>query len=294
MVQRWRLAFTIPYVQLNTPRTFTDSGWELALSPIGANNFGAELSFQMTSNTIDTTKAKTYGMEWVQTNLIDSYLLAFGKMLKPEFSDPVLLNESELTAVPRTGYATTSTSAAISLSLPIADVEKSLEFSRRLNAHSHKEQLERSVRWFRKARNSDGPIDQFVTQWIAFNILYNLFNPSKKGDKYAINQLLAKHPSTTKIKLILSDCAGAIGSLASQRLTDWHGLKDYSSELKKNSQKQKVRETLMTTGLCLWVVRNDVFHGGTTPSQNTNLTCEYSQLLDRIYRDCFCGYIGLG
>jgi hypothetical protein len=128
---------------------------------------------------------------------------------------------------------------------------------------------------------------------IAFNILYNIFDPTKKGDKKGIKKLISTHPSKAKINRILSECDGTIRLLASKRLTDWHGLKDYSNELRGMGGQPNVRETLMTAGLCLWVVRNDVFHGGGTAGQDLSLIHECLQLLDRIYRDCFCDYVGL-
>ncbi|MGA2460449.1 MAG: hypothetical protein ABSF82_03405 [Candidatus Bathyarchaeia archaeon] len=56
--------------------------------------------------------------------------------------------------------------------------------------------IERSIGWFRKARDADNAVDSFVMQWIAFNSFYGIFDPQKKGDLTAIGNLINAHPST--------------------------------------------------------------------------------------------------
>ena len=44
-------------------------------------------------------------------------------------------------------------------------------------------------------------------------------------------------------------------------------------------------------GSCLWVVRNEVFHGGMKPGRETDFLRKCNSLLKTIYRECFCDYV---
>jgi hypothetical protein len=164
---------------------------------------------------------------------------------------------------------------------------------RRLNAHPHNDQLERSIRWFRKAVDSDDVIDRFVAQWIAFNVLYGLYGTASQGETAAINTLINSHPSIAKISQILTSFDATIRTLASRGFTSRDGRRNYSDELRNLLGSSDLRSTLKATGICLWRIRNEVFHGGAGSTGNLNFTRECSSLLERIYRDCLCDYLGL-
>lgn len=136
-------------------------------------------------------------------------------------------------------YRRLSVNATIRASLRIADVEKSLELRKKLETHADKEPLERSLSWFRKARDENDVVNGFVMRWIAFNSLYGIFNPNKKSDMTAIKNLINAHPSTEKIREILAKYDGAIKNLISKELKDWHGRKNYSNKLKGLIVKQR-------------------------------------------------------
>jgi len=279
---------------LDVVQTFEVFGCKLSLNRVDENNTEGRLSFELKADTVDVEKAKTFGIEWIQRNLIDSYLIVSGRYLKPEFDEPKLLNESQLVSVPRAYIVSFPMRGAIRCPLPIANVEKSLQLREKLEAHADKESLERSMRWFRKAKVADDVVDAFVMQWIALNALYGMFDPDKRGDRIAIKNLINKHPtSTEKIREILAAYDGTINKLASRGLKDWREQKNYSDELRDLIGNQDVRRTLMAVGLCLFVIRSELFHGGTMPSQDVDFIRECSQLLERIYRECFCSYVGL-
>lgn len=279
---------------MDVVQTFEVFGCKLSLNRVDENNTEGRLSFELKADTVDVEKAKTFGIEWIQRNLIDSYLIVSGRYLKPEFDEPKLLNESQLVSVPRAYIVSFPMRGAIRCPLPIANVEKSLQLREKLEAHADKESLERSMRWFRKAKVADDVVDAFVMQWIALNALYGMFDPDKRGDRIAIKNLINKHPtSTEKIREILAAYDGTINKLASRGLKDWREQKNYSDELRDLIGNQDVRRTLMAVGLCLFVIRSELFHGGTMPSQDVDFIRECSQLLERIYRECFCSYVGL-
>ena len=290
---KWELTFKLPYLQLDVVQKFEVFGCKLSLNLVDENNSEGRLCFELKADTVDAEKARAFGIEWIQRNLIDSYLMVSGRYLMAEFDEPKLLNESQLVSVPRAYIVSFPMRGAIRCPLPIANVEKSLQLREKLEAHADKESLERSMRWFRKARDADDIVDAFVMQWIALNALYGMFDPNKRGDRIAIKNLINKHPTTEKIREILAAYDGTIRKLASRGLKDWREQKNYSDELRDLIGNQDVRRTLMTVGLCLWAVRSEVFHGGTMPSQEMDFIRECSQLLERIYRECYCSYIGL-
>ena len=128
---------------------------------------------------------------------------------------------------------------------------------------------------------------------MTFNALYGHFDPNKKGDIIAIKALINAHPRTDRIKEIITKQDVAIKELALKGLTDWHDRKDYSDELKSRMGNSDVRSTLNSVALCLFAVRNQIFHGGKLPGEETNFLKDCKLLLELIYRECLCGYVGL-
>ena len=111
---------------------------------------------------------------------------------------------------------------------------------------------------------------------------------------YAIKNLINEYPTNgEKIAEILASHKRTIETLGSRELKDWHNQKNYSEELRNLIGNQDVRRILMTVTLCLWVARNDIFHGGLVPTHEKDFIRECSQILERIYRECFCSYVGL-
>jgi hypothetical protein len=247
----------------------------------------------MQLDAVDGITARSYADDWIQTNLVDSHLVVFGAHLQLKLGQPDLLNRSEVSVLPVVGHGRSVSTVTVSPSLAIAHLEKSVQFTRSVEMHRERETIQRSLRWFRKAKATKDVVDGFVMQWIAFNALYGLFTPDKKGDQAAIRGLINAHPSHEKIKEILKANAEAIDELATSNLTDWRGQRNYSDELKRLIGNTDVRRTLMAVSLCLFSVRNQVFHGGTTPVQELDFVRKCCQLLEFIYRKCLCSYVGL-
>jgi hypothetical protein len=290
--QLWQARFKFPEVRFDTNTALDIFGCKLTLAPVDARSSEGSLFFTMQADTIDAERAKATAQEWIYRNLVDPCLVFPGINLKPEFSAPVLVNESELKMLPRTGHAGMGIDVCICLPLATTEVEKPLALRRKLDLHPQRHSLERSLRWFRKANDSDDDVDVFVTLWVAFNSFYSMF-AEKKGDTKSIKVLMDSHPSTERIKEIIEDNMATIQALISKNLMDWHKQTNYSTQLRASIGSQDVRRTFQKIGLCLWVVRNEVFHGGTTPNQDLGFLRDCSGLLKRIYRECFCSFLGL-
>jgi hypothetical protein len=292
MSQVWQAHFKFPEVRFDAKTALDISGCKLTLAPVDAHSSEGSLLFTVQADTIDAERAKATAQEWIYRNLVDPCLVFPGIKLRPEVSTPILVNESELEMLPRTGHVGMGIGICICLPLATTEVEKPLALRKKLDLHPQKRSLERSLRWFKKANDSDDDVDMFVTLWVAFNSFYSIF-ADKKGDKTAINTLLNSHPDADRIKEIIATHRTIIEALASKKLTDWHETTDYSEQLRASLGGQDVRSTLQKVGLCLWVVRNEVFHGGTTPNQDLGFLRGCSELLKRIYRECFCSYLDL-
>ena len=292
MSQVWQAQFKVPHIRFDAKRTYDISGYKLTLAPVDANSSEGCLLFTMQADTVDAERAKAIAQEWIDRNLVDPCLVVLGSNLRPEILRPVLVNESELKALPRTLHEAMGIGVCLCLPLAITRVEKPLALRDKLELHPQKRSLERSLRWFRKANDSDDDVDMFVTLWVAFNSFYSMF-AEKKGDKTAIKTLLDSHPGAERIKEIIATHRTIIEALASKKLTDWHETTDYSEQLRASLGGHDVRGTLQKVGLCLWVVRNEVFHGGTAPNQDLGFLRGCSELLKRIYRECFCSFLGL-
>jgi hypothetical protein len=273
---------------LDVAETFQASGCTLSLIPLDANTSEGRLTFELQADTLNAEKANEFAMNWIQRYLIESCLIVSGMNLKPEFENPKVLNESELSSVPRTYTSSFRLSGIIVASLQAADVNKFIELTRKLEMNANEQSLRRSLRWFMKAEDVDDPVDAFVSQWIAFNALYGMFDSNKRGDRTAIKNLINSHPGQEEIREILSACSGTVKKLASRNLTEWRDpKKNYSNELRQIINNHDVRRILTAVGLCLFVVRNQIFHGGTMPEEQIDFIRECSRLLHRIYRECF-------
>jgi hypothetical protein len=290
--QVWELRFSLPLVKLDAERTFNKDGRDLTLVPVNTDSSEGRLLFTVEGDAIDEKKAKAAGQAWIDRNLVDPYLVAFGESLRFEISDLILINESKLKLLPRTNYSEMGITAVLRRSLAVSDVERSLELGERLRRHPERQSLERSLRWFRKANDSDEVVDVFMTLWVAFNAFYGMFDPRKRGDMTAIQNLFNKHPSTGKIDEMLAAHKTATAMLASRNLTNWHRTTNYSEQLAASLEDGRdARSTLRKIGFCLRAVRNEVFHGGAKPGREIDFLRECNSLLKTIYRECFCDYL---
>jgi len=291
--QAWRLEFEIPHMRFDAGTTFNVAGHQLSLAPVDASKSKGYLRFTLDSDVVDAQKAKRLGIGWLQRNLIDTYMVVYGRDLRPRFSDPVLLNRSELGPSLRTINDRIDFTVHLLGLITFGDVEKSLSVARRLRQDANGKALQRSLRWFRKASDSTEAVDEFVTLWVAFNAFYGTFDPNRRGDKTAIGNLINAYPSTDKIREILTADDVAVAALVSRGLTDWRRRANYSEQLNVSLGGQDARTTLRKVCICLLSVRNEIFHGGVKPTKDTAFLRKCAGLLRRIYRECYCAYLGL-
>ena len=163
---RWRIPFTIPNRPLDSGNTFTLSNYALSFKPVNSNKSGGDLVFEMQLDAIDGIAARSFANDWIQTHLLNSYLVVFGAHLQLELDQPELLNRSEVGGLPAMGRGNISSTARVCASLAISQLEKSVQFTTLLQMHRERETIQRSLGWFRKAKETDDVVDGFVMQWI--------------------------------------------------------------------------------------------------------------------------------
>jgi hypothetical protein len=304
ILQIWDLEFKIPFMQLCAEAKLDVSVYDLwlprrdtsfdhlSLTPVNAHSSQGRLRFTMGGDTIDIEKARTYSSKWVQRNLADMYLVVNGRDLKPEFREPTLVNRKDLGPLPTTQHQSHATDMLLVGSLNLSDVEKSLAMVDTMRRDTNKDGLLRSLRWLRKASRSSEVVDRFVMLWIAFNAFYRALDQNETGEKTAIQNLIMRYPSIEKIREILVSHDVTVKTLASRDLWDRRRRTNYSADLRSLMETEAdPRIILQKVCLCLYTVRNSIFHGGAKPRRDTDFVKACSGLLMRIHRECFRNYL---
>jgi len=172
------------------------------------------------------------------------------------------------------------------------DLKRFLSFLEKLKKHHEKQTLDRCKEWFKKGMQEGDAVNKFIMYWIAFNSLYSLSN-TNKSDEHDINKLFNNCPKDVNVIIKIFDIHDEIINLLCQKnLTNRHGTKNYSDDLKKSlSVSQINRKTMRELSLCLWRVRNDVFHGGNMPEDEKIFIGKCASLLKDIVRSMMYSYV---
>jgi len=118
-----------------------------------------------------------------------------------------------------------------------------------------------------------------------FLLIHVLAYSSIKTDRKAIKSLLNDYPKKEKAKEILVKNKEFIEQLSEMGLTDWRGEKDYSASLKVAiASKEGYHAILVKVGQCLWIIRNQIFHGGKKPGDLDFVSKASSLLRDILIR----------
>jgi len=122
-----------------------------------------------------------------------------------------------------------------------------------------KSQIKLCLEWLYK--DTKTILEEFLCNWISFNILYNIVSPTAK-EKDSIIKLGNTHPQYRKLNKLLKDEQHLIEKLIQKNIiAEWNG--NLSNKLKfSNKNKKKSRETWVNLLLCLYVIRSQLFHEG--------------------------------
>ncbi|HIH96378.1 MAG TPA: hypothetical protein HA348_02615 [Thermoplasmata archaeon] len=137
--------------------------------------------------------------------------------------------------------------------------------------------------------------DKFIMFWISFNALYG-YNAKKNNvkvkDETQINILLNNFPNKQNKKTVVdlvNRHGDEIDELSNANLISWNG-KNRSEDLKKALNAQHNRNILKKTALCIYAVRNDLFHSGISPTSRESCTLILQDMIKSITKEIIQEY----
>lgn len=154
--------------------------------------------------------------------------------------------------------------------------------------------IHRIARWFRRGMNTRGE-DKFIMLWISFNALYGYnAKKNKKSGKVSgteqIESLFEVVSDEQEIVDLINRHRDRIDELSNANLISLYG-KNRSEDLKKVLKAQDNREILKETALCIYNVRNDLFHGGISPTSIDSCTFILQDMIKSITEEIILVYI---
>ena len=149
----------------------------------------------------------------------------------------------------------------------------------------------RITKWFRRGMNTRGE-DKFIMLWISFNALYGYnAKKNKKSGKVAeqIESLFKVVSDEQEIVDLVNRHRDRIDELSNADLISLYGT-NRSEDLKKALKDQDNREILKKTALCIYNVRNDLFHGGISPASIDSCTLILQDMIKSITKEIIQKY----
>ena len=156
-----------------------------------------------------------------------------------------------------------------SLTLPIKikiltprKTKKDFEFLHKtfsdIEKNQFKSQIKLCLEWLNK--DTKTILEEFLCNWISFNILYDIVSPTAK-EKDSIIKLGNTHPKYKKLTKLLKDEQPLIDELIQKKIiAEWNV--NLSNKLKLSRKNNNKKETWVNLLLCLYVIRSQLFHEG--------------------------------
>jgi hypothetical protein len=304
-IQVWKLPFDLEGLKINHEYMFKteDDDAVINLKPLDKNKTHGEIVFRLPKelpNCKDDSRcAACIGKASIESIFKSVFIISASVDAEPELMK-IKCDENALYADERVinkfkiGVKQTPTSEIIGFIVDTPfdeeDLKRFLSFSEKLKIHPEKETLDRCEEWFKRGIEEKNAVNKLIMYWIAFNGLYSIFNPNK--DTKAINKLLNDYPKDVAIiNEILKKHSGIIDLLCQKNLVSRNGKKNYSDNLKQSLQSTDNHRKMKSISLCLWQVRNSVFHGGNTPKRETIFIGRCASLLKDIFRSTMYSYV---
>lgn len=104
------------------------------------------------------------------------------------------------------------------------------------------------------------PMERFFYQWISFNTLYGLISRNNQ-DRAGIENFATILPNNSELSTLLSTHSNTITKLTQANLINLQG-ENFSQLLTQAQVNNQSREIWKYTLLCIYQIRNDLFHRG--------------------------------
>lgn len=145
----------------------------------------------------------------------------------------------------------------------------------------------RSLRWIRSGAEASSE-DRFIYRWISFELLLALLEKKGKYTPTLIPEFIHKYMKTGTAKLVFQKHKATIKKLSMANLIGWKKA-ERSKELLGLLRRRKhdLKAILTKTMLCIYEVRNTLFHKG----EALEIMKQSSSLLKDVYRESLKTYI---
>lgn len=158
--------------------------------------------------------------------------------------------------------------------------------------HIHKDENSSEIKIDVEKGDATLKISDGKTHVLKVDSKLNIFYKLNSGTT-AVNMLLNDYPKDVDVILkIIKKHKKTINLLCQKNLTNQNGTKNYSNDLKQSIKSTTDNHRKMQhIGLCLWQVRNDIFHGGTTPEEERIFIENCAYLLKDMFRSAMYSYV---
>lgn len=202
-------------------------------------------------------------------------------------SKPQLLNPEDFQGMPKTGYFDVRIHTGVTSRLGQQTLDTAATLVARMRALPIEDMktIHRTLRWLRKASTAHGE-DRFIYDWISFDSMLGLLKKSK-ATQNLIPEFLDRALNTQAANRIVQKHHTTIETLSKANLVGFRGT-GYSEKLALDLKKKvSPRAILPKVVLCIYEVRNNMFHKG----ESTELTTHSDKLLMDIAKECLKSYL---
>lgn len=300
-IQTWKLPFELEGLKIDRGCTFKTQGGDavIILKPSDKDRIHGEIVFrlyELPDCEDDSRCATGIGKASIESVFISDFIISapidtgFMKIKcddKALYTDERLVSKFEIEKVKQIPIP--EVSFTLSAASTTMDLKRFISFLEKLKTHPEKPTLDRCKEWFKRGIEEKDTVNKFIMYWIAFNSLYSLFGTN--SDQKNIKELLNNYPKDLNIiNKILDKHNGIINSLCQKNLTSRDDERNYSDDLEKSLLSTQNHRKMQSIGMCLWQIRNDVFHGGNTPEGEKIFIRECASLLKDIVRSVMYSY----
>jgi hypothetical protein len=210
-------------------------------------------------------------------NIDNMVPLRFGKL--------ELLNSEQFKDQTKTLHKDFSISCTIVAPIDGDKVKTIKDFVERMNGLSIEQQgtLNRSISWLRKGAEATDE-ERFIYRWISLESLCGMLAKVSSTQKM-LNCLIHEHLSIDSANDILDCNKNAIDDLSKAKLEGWQGSKPSEHLMEAIRQKEDSKAILGKATLCVFEVRNSLFHRGQVPSLLGGCSAFLRDLVDKTIID---------
>lgn len=110
--------------------------------------------------------------------------------------------------------------------------------------------------------NTSRPSEDFFYKWVAFNQIFRELGSGNQTEVDDLKNFSKICPDNSELSTIFKNHDAVIAKLSSESLTNRSGTENYSKRLATSISQSNNRDVWLYTILCIYVIRNNLFHEG--------------------------------